>query len=70
MNFGDDRTNKHGSVRVGAVTLKDSHRMGDGPIFLKTSVPHDVDLSNEPTIFSAKSILLRAVPLKTFFHSL
>jgi hypothetical protein len=41
------------TVRDGAVTFKGSHRMGDGPIFLKISAPHSLvfndDFSNEPT---------------------
>ncbi len=40
------------AVRGGAESLKGSHRMGDQPIFLKTSAPYSfmTTLSNEPTV--------------------
>ncbi len=46
-------------IRDDAESLKGSHRTGDGPILLRTSVPHSFNdnLSKEP-ILSARSISL------------
>jgi hypothetical protein len=45
-------------MRDGAVTLKGSHRMGDGPIFLKTSASHSLMKSFQMNLLSARSIAL------------
>jgi hypothetical protein len=44
------------AIRDGAVTLKGSHRMGDGPIFLKTSASHSLMKSYRMDLLSARSI--------------
>jgi hypothetical protein len=46
------------AVQVGAETLKDSHRMGDGRIFLKTSAPLSLIRAFQMRLILAGSISL------------
>jgi hypothetical protein len=57
------------AVRNGAESLKGSHRMGDGPIFLKASSPHSSMTTYRMNLLSAKSISLDSTFNLAFFFA-